>query len=131
MEQLRLLPNAERFQLGMPNLMGVAATLPGIDILLETGMEAVEAHVLDLTQYCIEGLLDRGITVRTPLDSTRRGGVIAAEFDEAEALQSFLTARGVDTYNLSNLFRVDPHIFNNRMDIDRLLAGIDAFRANR
>lgn len=129
MEQLRLLPGAERFQLGMPNLMGVAATLPGIDMLLETGMDAVEVHVLDLTAYCIAGLRERGITVRTPTDAARRAGVIAAEIDEAEALQPFLTAQGVDTYCLRNLFRVDPHVFNNRADIDRLLAGIDAFRA--
>ena len=131
MEELRLLPSAERFQLGMPNLMGVAACLPGIEILLETGMETVEKHVLDLTQYCIDGLLERGITVRTPRDPARRAGVIAAEIDEAEALQAFLTARGVDTYFLRNLFRVDPHIFNDRSDIDRLLAGIDAFRASQ
>ena len=111
--------------------MGVAACLPGIEILLETGLATVEAHVLDLTQYCIDGLLDRGITVRTPRDPARRAGVIAAEIDEAEALQSFLTARGVDTYFLRNLFRVDPHIFNDRSDIDRLLAGIDAFRAGQ
>ena len=129
MEELRLLPSAERFQLGMPNLMGVAAALPGIEILLETGMAAVEAHVLDLTAYCIDGLRERGITVRTPQDPLRRAGVIAAEIEEAGALQAFLTERGVDTYFLHNLFRVDPHVFNYRADIDRLLAGIDAFRA--
>ena len=131
MEELRLLPSAERFQLGMPNLMGVAACLPGIEILLETGMETVEKHVLDLTQYCIDGLRERGITVRTPRDPARRAGVIAAEIDEAGDLQAYLTAQGVDTYFLRNLFRVDPHIFNNRSDIDRLLAGIDAFRASQ
>ncbi len=129
LEQLQLLPSAERFQLGMPNLMGVAATLPGIAVLLNTGMAAVEAHVLDLTEYCIEGLQEREITVRTPRDSTRRAGVIAAEIDEAGDLQAYLTAHGVDTYFLRNLFRVDPHVFNDRTDIDRLLAGIDAFRA--
>ncbi len=129
MERLRLQSSAERFQLGMPNLMGVAASLPGIDILLETGMDVVETHVLDLTGYCIEGLRERGIAVRTPSDPAKRGGVIAAELPEAGELQAFLTARGVDTYNAGELFRVDPHIFNNRADIDRLLAGIDAFRS--
>ena len=130
LEHLQLQSSAERFQLGMPNLMGVAATLPGIEILLETGMAAVEAHVLDLTEYCIGGLQERGITVRTPRDPTRRAGVIAAEIDEAGDLQAYLTAHGVDTYFLRNLFRVDPHVFNDRTDIDRLLAGIDEFRAS-
>ncbi len=131
MERLRLLPSAERFQLGMPNLMGVAACLPGIEILLETGMETVESHVLDLTAHCIDGLRERGISVRTSSDPALRGGVIAAEIDDAGDLQAYLTAQGVDTYFLRNLFRVDPHIFNDRSDIDRLLAGIDAFRASQ
>ena len=69
--------------------------------------------------------------MRTPREPARRAGVIAAEIDEAGDLQAYLTAQGVDTYFLRNLFRVDPHIFNDRSDINRLLAGIDAFRARR
>jgi len=28
-----------------------------------------------------------------------------------------------------NLFRIDPHVFNNHDDVDRFLVGLDAFNA--
>ena len=48
-------PGAERLQLGVPNLVGVAATAPALEILRDVGMDRVQAHVLDLSGYCIEG----------------------------------------------------------------------------
>ena len=119
---------AERFQLGMPNLMGLAFTRPGLEILLETGMDVVERHVLDLSGYCIAGMLDRGVKVLTPLPPEHRLGVIAAEVDSARQLWQFLYDRGVDTYCHDRLFRVDPHVFNNREDIDRFLELLSEFQ---
>ena len=123
--------SAERFQLGMPSLMGLAFSRPGLEILLETGMGAVEDHVLDLSGRCIAGMQKRGIKVLTPTDPAHRMGVIAAEMDEAQEVWRFLHDRGVDTYSHGRLFRVDPHVFNNRDDIDRFLEGLDAYRAQR
>lgn len=122
---------AERFQLGMPNLMGLAYTRPGLEILLQVGMDVVERHVLDLSGYCIEGMRDRGLQVLTPEDRRCRLGVIAAVVPDADRLWHLLHARGVDTYRHGSLFRVDPHVFNTRQDVDRLLEGIDAFVSSR
>jgi len=33
--------------------------------------------------------------------------------------------RGVDGWHYADMLRVDPHVFNNREDIDRFLAVID------
>ena len=133
-----LVPSAERLELGMPNLMGLAYTRPGLEILSEIGLDKVEQHVLDLTGYCIAGLKERGLNIITPEAPEHRLGVIAAWFEEARELNRFLLDRGVDTCTLSirtnipyqgSIFRVDPHIYNNRQDIDRLLEGVDAFYA--
>ena len=120
-------PTADRFQLGMPNLIGMGATRPGLEILLEIGMENVEAHVLELSGQCISGLLKRGLKVLTPAQAQHRGGVIAVEMDDSRALWHFLYQRGVDTFYDGNLFRVDPHIFNNQDDINRFLEGVDDY----
>ncbi len=120
-------PTADRFQLGMPNLIGMAATRPGLEILLEIGMENVEAHVLELSGQCISGLLERGLKVLTPAQAQHRGGVIAVEMDDSRELWHFLHQRGVDTFYDGNLFRVDPHIFNNQDDINRFLEGVDDY----
>ena len=120
-------PTADRFQLGMPNLIGMAATRPGLEILLEIGMENVEAHVLELSGHCINGLLEKGLKVLTPAQAQHRGGVIAVEMDDSRELWHFLYQRGVDTFYDGNLFRVDPHIFNNQDDINRFLEGVDDY----
>jgi selenocysteine lyase/cysteine desulfurase len=127
--QFELHPTAERFQLGLPNLMGLAFAKPGLEILLEVGTDVVERHNLDLSGYCIAGMRERGMNVLTPQEPEHRMGVIAAEMDDAQQLWKFLYDRGVDTYFHESLFRIDPHIFNNRADIDRFLDGVDTYQA--
>jgi len=124
-------PGAERFHIGLPNLMGLAATVPGLEMLAAVGKERVEEHVLDLTGYCVAELKERGQKVYTPMEPERRAGIMAMELDDAAELDAFLIERGVDGYSYGPRFRVDPHVFNNRDDIDRFLEGFDAYVAQR
>ena len=123
-------PGADRFQLGMPNLLGLAASRPGLEMLAEVGMDRVEAHVLELSGYCIEGLRERGLEVLTPVAPEHRGGVIAVVMEDAPQVENFLRERRVDVYGghtYNGTLRVDPHVFNNRDDIDRFFAGLDEY----
>ena len=123
-------PGADRFHVGMPNLIGLAATRPGLEILHEVGMEVVEAHVLDLSDYCISQLLERELNVITPHPERYRAGIVSIDMQDGQNAQEadeFLTARGVDGYHHQNVLRVDPHIFNNRDDIDRFLSELDSY----
>ena len=124
-------PGADRFHIGMPNLMGLAATTPGLEILAAVGIDRIEDHVLDLTGYCIAELKERGQKVLTPAEPQHRAGIVAMELEDAAELDSFLIDRGVDGYYYRQMFRVDPHVFNNRDDIDRFLAGLDVYMAQR
>ena len=118
-------PGADRFRLGAPNLIGLAATTPGLEILLETTMPQVERRVLDLTAYCISELLARGLTLFTPEPEHLRAGIVAIELENANEVSRLMTKRAVDGWSYGNMLRVDPHIFNNQADIDRFLAVID------
>ena len=125
-------PGADRLHVGMPNLLGLAATRPGLEILHEIGMDVVEAHVLDLSGYCISQLRERGLTVVTPFEEKYRAGIVSIQMkddDDAQAADEFLTSRGVDGYHHLGVLRVDPHVFNNRDDIDRFLKEFDAYLA--
>ena len=124
------LPGADRFHVGMPNLIGLAATRSGLEILHEVGMDVVETHVLDLSGYCISQLLERELNVITPQPERYRAGIVSIDMQNernAQAADEFLTARGVDGYHHQNVLRVDPHIFNNRDDIDRFLSELDSY----
>ena len=123
-------PGADRFHVGMSNLIGLAATRPGLEILHEVGMDVVEKHVLDLSGYCISQLLEREISVITPQPERYRAGIVSIDMGNernAQAADEFLTARGVDGYHHQNVLRVDPHVFNNRDDIDRFLTELDSY----
>ena len=127
----RLKDDARRFELGMPNLMGLAFTKAGLAILLDTDMGMVESHNLDLSDTCIAGMKQRGMNVVTPEAAQYRLGVIAAIHEDAQGLWRYLHDRGVDTFFHGNLFRVDPHVFNNHDDIDRFLDGLDGYNCSR
>ena len=123
-------PGAARFQLGISNLIGLAATTPGLEILAQVGVDRVGAHVLDLSGYCIAGLGERGYKVLTPADPARRGGVVAVVMDDAPAVERFMWERQIDVYSghtYNKTLRIDPHIFNNRDDIDTFLLNLDDY----
>jgi selenocysteine lyase/cysteine desulfurase len=121
---------AERYHLGIPNLLGIAATRPGLAALADTGMDRVEAHVLGLSGRCILGLRERGLDVLTPDDPNKRGGVVATVVDDAPAVERFMRERRIDVYGghtYNRTLRIDPHVFNDDGDVDRFLDAMDEY----
>ncbi len=118
-------PGADRFRLGAPPLVGLAGTLPGLEILTGIGMAEVEQYVLDLAGYCIDELLSRGLDLYTLPDRNRRAGIVAVRIEHPGEVCDLMRSRGVDGWHYADMLRVDPHVFNNREDIDRFFAVID------
>lgn len=123
-------PGARRHELGMPSLPGVAATRAGLDLLLEIGMDTVERQVMELSGIAIEELLGRDLRLYTPADPELHAGVVALPVVAGHQVVAFLRERAVDVWTdpSGTLLRVDPHVFNNRDDLDRLTEGLDAYR---
>ena len=70
-----------RFLAGTPPILSMAAIEPGVDLLLEAGMERVRAKSVALTEYLIElweeWLKPRGVTLNSPGDAARRGSHVS------------------------------------------------------
>ena len=60
--------SARRFDAGTPPVPNIYAGVAGLELLQETGVPAVEAHVASLNTRLIEGLEELGATVVTPSD---------------------------------------------------------------
>jgi len=123
---------AFKHELGIPTLPGLRASREAVDILLGVGLKQVEAHVLELSGRCLEGLRRRDLRVYTSEVPEERAGVIALPAVQGgDALVAFLRERKVDVWGEAHLafLRIDPHVFNNRDDVDRFLAGLDEFIA--
>ena len=121
---------ARRHEQGMPSLAGVAASRAGLDLLLDVGTATVERHVLELSGRCIDGLLRRGLRVYTQPEPEFRAGVVALPVTDGEPIVAFLRERAVDVWTdpSATLLRIDPHVFNDASDLERLFDGLDEFR---
>ncbi len=87
-------PGLRRFLSGTPAILSLAAIEPGLDLLLEAGMERVRAKSVQQTSYLIalwqEILQPLGFELRSPLDDARRGSHVALGHPEAMRISSAL-----------------------------------------
>ncbi|MGD8794795.1 MAG: aminotransferase class V-fold PLP-dependent enzyme [Anaerolineae bacterium] len=121
--------SGERFEPGSPNHVGLIGMAAGIDLLLSVGLDRIEARILELTDYLIAGLQDRGCTITSPIASRReRSGIICFHHPTlpAPALAERLAAAGVVVSLRGDVIRVSPHFYNTEHDLHRLLDALPA-----
>jgi len=68
--------DARRFDHGTPAILASVASLPGLEWVAETGIDAIRARNAALAERIIGAALDNGWTMRSPLDAERRGGSV-------------------------------------------------------
>ena len=118
--------DAQRFEEGSLNLMGVFGLGAAIELLLEVSIEDIEQHVLDLGDEIIEEADKRGFEILTPRERRERGGNVTfrGHFDQ-EAVRSGLREKGIMVNVRGGGLRVSPHFYNIESDIERLFEAID------
>ncbi len=119
--------DAMRFRSGSINSPGLLGLGASIETLMEIGPENTESHLIDLTDYLIEGLRSRGFEVLTPHQTlAERSGIVCFQSDahDPEAIHSRLEDAGVVVAARGDRVRVSPHCYNNRDDINRLLEAL-------
>lgn len=130
--------DARKFETGgtanYPGAVGLGASL---QLLNQVGPAAIEAHIRELSRELIEGLQRRGLRLVTPHDDARRAGIVTfsafAEPARDQQLAEFLLRHKVYistryTAHIGGL-RTSVHFFNNRDDVERLFAALDAFHS--
>jgi kynureninase len=74
-------PGLQRFLAGTPPMLSLAAVEPGVDLMLEVGVERLRAKSVQQTEYLIalwEALLAPfGVTLNSPRDALRRGAHVS------------------------------------------------------
>ncbi|HEX3724012.1 MAG TPA: aminotransferase class V-fold PLP-dependent enzyme [Nitrolancea sp.] len=71
-----------RYEAGTVNTVGIAALGAALEVLSETGLDAVQAHEREITTQLIDGLSTiPGIRVLSPEDSRRRAAVVSIIVD--------------------------------------------------
>jgi cysteine desulfurase / selenocysteine lyase len=133
-----------RFEAGTPNIAGVVAIGPALDYVERLGYDAIRLHGERLTAYALDRLRALGgLRILGPLDPADRSGAIA--FADADVhphdLSTVLDQEGIAIraghhcaqplhrrYGLVATARASFYIYNDRDDVDALVAAIESAR---
>ena len=122
---LQLRDDARRFEGGIVAYSAVCGLGASLAMFLEIGVANIEKYILELTDYAVDKLQDRGFKVISPRGAGEKSGIVAIELispDEAQRLHQKLDARNFVLSRYGKIIRIAPHFFNDRGDIDALLA---------
>lgn len=121
--------SARRFESGTPNVPDLYATLAGLKIIEEVGLDTIEQEVRDLTGAIKEGALRRGYALATPVDSDKHGPMIAIKAQRVDKLMKWLEEQdGVIISQRDGNLRISPHFYNEQRDVDRLFDALAKYK---
>jgi selenocysteine lyase/cysteine desulfurase len=119
---LDLSPTARRFEAGTPPIPNIYAATKGIELLQSIGLSEVAAHIAKLTTALLEGAREKGIQIKTPLDSV--GPLTVLKCKDSETMVAKLAARQVVVSNRKDGLRIACHVYNTTEDIDAVLEAL-------
>ena len=140
-----------KFEAGTPNFVGSYALHQAIRYMQSIGMDAIEAHERDLTEYCEERMKEEnermkeeGVQVHVYAASQPKAGVISFNvFSRQDLIHPFdigtlLDQQGVavrtghhcaepliDELGVPGTVRVSLGLYNDRADIDAFIAALE------
>ncbi len=121
---------ARRFECGSPNMIAIHALNASIKLLLETGMDKVEAAVLENSHYlcqCIDEI--NGVELLTNTDTGRYGGIVNFSCQDNDGLFQALEKHGIFCAPRGGGIRFSPHFYTPKMQLDKALAVMAEFVA--
>ncbi len=128
-EAIDYAPGVARFMGGTPGVPAAFAAAPGYQAILEVGVRRIRERSVSLTQPLLEGALERGFTVRSPEDPSRRGGAVTIDPGDAQRVHEELIRRGfVVDHRPGAGIRVAPHFYNTADECTAVLDEMVAIR---
>ena len=116
--------SARRFECGSPNMLGVHALSASLGLLLEVGMDEVEARVLARSRYLMDAISQApGLELITPDDEGRYLGIVSFSPKDGDVAGLFdhLWRRRVVCARRGAGIRFAPHFYTPFANLDRAL----------
>jgi selenocysteine lyase/cysteine desulfurase len=112
-------PGAQRFECGSPNMLGIHAWSSSLSLLLETGMNTVEAQALANAGYIRELIESNPQLSLLSLDQELTSAIVLFKHKSLanRALFKALSQQGVACAMRGQGIRFSPHFYNNYDEI--------------
>lgn len=128
-ERYDLLPDARRYEEGMPNYLGLMVLENALQFLLAFGIENVTAHVRPLVDRLYTGLREMGLEVLSPADPAERAGIISIAAPHCGEVMALLKERNVFVWGKDGRVRMSAHLYNDMTDVERCLSELDRLQS--
>jgi len=115
---------ATRFECGSPNMLGIHGLHASLSLLLDIGMEIVEAKVRGNANYLFDQLNDLpNIELLSPSDEKNRTGIInfRSKTVNNEQMFDFLTKQDIFCAKRGKGIRFSAHYYTPRAQLDKVL----------
>ncbi|WP_047151853.1 aminotransferase class V-fold PLP-dependent enzyme [Aneurinibacillus tyrosinisolvens] len=122
--------DARRYEQGFPSYSTVYSLASSTELLLDTGIEKVERHVLELGGSLIERLKKTGFEIMTPNKPSKRAGNISIVCENAAIVADRLQKENIYLWGGDGRLRVSLHLFNDSTDIDKFMELLPACSSN-
>ncbi len=120
----RMKREASAVEAGCLHFPSIFALGAAVKLLSGLGVKNIQDRIFELNDYLVEGLDKLGAVTATPLDRACRSGITIIKCRRPARAVEKLAARGIMTAARGEGVRVSMHFYNNRADIDNLLAAL-------
>jgi selenocysteine lyase/cysteine desulfurase len=119
----QLKPHAGRWESGSLNIAGITALGASLELLLDIGIPAIAARVLDLTDYLCTRAAGTGLEVFSSRRPEDKSGIVSLLLPDGDVRGAVRRCRdhGIVINHRAGRLRISPHCYNTRAEIDRLL----------
>jgi cysteine desulfurase/selenocysteine lyase len=127
---VELAETAQRFESGSPNMMGIAALNASLGLLLDIGIEKIQAAVIKNADYLFEQLQSLpDINILTPAQAGRYAGIVTFQKRSVDnvALYQHLQDSNVICACRGDGIRFSPHFHTTQQDMNKALTIVDRF----
>ena len=108
---------ASRYESGTLNQIGILSLHETLSTLLETGIDKIEEHVLDLGDRLMIELDKIGVPVFADGPRAERAGIVSVKVSDPDRAFAQLSQSKVEVALRQGWIRVSPHFYNTESDI--------------
>jgi cysteine desulfurase / selenocysteine lyase len=115
-----LFPDARRFEVGSLPIQGFVGLAAAMELLLEIGVDRIQAHTRMLQQPLLEWAAGARAVRVVVSDDAHRSGIVSIRVPDAAALHAALMAADIITVPREGAVRFAPHFFNTAAEMERV-----------
>ena len=119
---LTLKKNADRFQTGTLNSLGIAVFDASLELFQSFGINNIEREILSNTNYFIKSLDEIGLPslLKNVVDKNR-AGIVSFKHERAGEIFQELEKRRIYCAVREGMIRFSPHFYNTKEEIERVI----------